>query len=281
MDAASRKTAVVTGGTGGIGRFVALGLARAGYHVVVVGRDPAKGEAVLARIAREAPEGSAELELVDLSSLAATRDLGRRVASSHPNLSLLVLNAGIFAARREETDEGHERVLAVNHLAPFVLLRELAATLRANAPARIVTVGSSSSDRASIDPDDLELRRGWNMVSAYSRSKLGVMMTTFEWARRLEASGVTANVAHPGAVATGLVRTPGVIGLAWRGLAAFFRTEEEGAETPLHLCLAPDLAAVSGRYFKDRRVVRPNRRAEDPALLARVWAATERLVGPS
>ena len=270
-------TAVVTGATGGIGRWIALLLAQAGHPVVLVGRDRARGEAAQAWVVQQSG-AVPELMLADLSSLAATRALGQAITARHPRIHLLVNNAGVFRARRERTAEGHEVVLAVNHLSPFVLTQGLLGALRAGAPSRIVTVGSSTSDRARIDPANLELDRRWGMVRAYSQSKLAVMMATFEWARRLDGSGVVANVVHPGAVATGLVRTPGVIGLAWRLMAPWLLTEAQGADTPSHVALAPELAAVTGQYFKDRKAVEPNRLARDPVLMGQVWRATERLV---
>lgn len=271
--------AVVTGGTGGIGQHIALGLAQAGLHTVLVGRDEARGNASLHFIRERVPGASVELMLADLSSLAQTRMLGQRIAAEHPRLSVLVNNAGVFRARRTETAEGHETVLAVNHLSPFVLTRALAPVLAAGAPSRIVTVGSNMSDRARIDPGDLELRHGWTLTRAYGRSKLAVMMQTFEWARRLRDQGTVANVVHPGMVATSIVRTPGVIGLAWRLLSRVALTEEQGAETPLHAALAPGLAGVTGAYFKDKAAAPPNKRALDLALAQHVWNATEQLVG--
>ena len=119
------------------------------------------------------------------------------------------------------------------------------------------------------------------MQRAYSQSKLALMMVTFALAKNLEGSGVVANVVHPGLVATGLVRTGGIIGLVWRCLAPLALTEEKGADTPLYAALAPELATVTGAYFKGRRTVAPNYRALDPLLLERVWAATEHLVDRS
>lgn len=271
------SVAVVTGATGGIGRWIALGLARAGRRVVLVGRDAGRIESAREWIGAQVPGAETEAALADLSSLAATRALAAELAQRHPRLSLLVNNAGMFHDRRETTPEGRERVLAVNHLAPFVLARALAPCLAAAAPARLVTVGSSSSDGARIDPDDLELRRGWGMVRAYRRSKLAQMMTSFAMAERWRDAGVTVNVVHPGGVATGIVRAPGVVGLGWRVMAPFLLTEEGGADTPLHAALAPELSGITGQYLKRRRVVPPNSLARDPALVARVWAATERL----
>ncbi len=287
MGDARLSVSVVTGATGGIGRWIALGLARAGHAVVVVGRDRSRGGDALAWIGARAPSARVELVIADLSSLAATRQAGLQIQSRHPAIDVLVNNAGVFCVRREETPEGHERVIAVNHLAPFVLTRALLPALHAaslgslgSPGARIVNIGSSTSDRARIDPADLEGRRRWGMVRSYSQSKLALMMATFGWARRLQGDGIVANVVHPGAVATGLVRAPGAIGLAWRGLARFQLTEEQGADTPLHVALSPEFATVTGVYVKRRRAARPNPRALDPALAERVWAATEALAGP-
>ncbi len=268
----------MTGATGGIGRWIALGLARAGFHVVLVGQDRARGEAAVAWIGQQAAGASTELIVGNLASVAATKALAEAIAARHPRLSLLVNNAGVFRARRTLTDEGHDAVFAVNHLAPFVLMGHLEAALRAGAPSRVVTVGSSTSDRARIDPANLGLPRRWGMVRSYSQSKLGAMMVTFEWARRVKGSGVVANVVHPGTVATNLVRTPGVIGLAWRLMAPWLRTEQQGSDTPLHVALAPELADVTGQYFKDRVPARPNPATSDAALVGQVWDATERLV---
>ncbi len=269
-----RQVSVITGATGGIGRWIALGLARAGHHVVLVGRDAGRAAAAASWIAEHAPSSSTEVRLADLASLRASRTVGEEIAAAHPRLGLLVNNAGVFLARRQVTAEGLERVIAVNHLAPFVLTDALEGALRAGAPSRIVNVGSSSSDRATIEPDDLELARRWGMVRAYSQSKLALMMATLARAERLRGSGVVANVVHPGTVATGLVREPGVIGAAWRLMAPFLLSEERGADTPLHVCLAPDWAGVTGAYVKRRAAVQPNPRALDPTLVRRVDAAT-------
>ena len=277
------KVSVVTGATGGIGRWIALGLAKAGHRVVVVGRNPGRGEAALAWIRERSPEAALELEIADLSSLAETRRAGAAIAARHPSVGVLVNNAGVFCARREVTAEGHELVIAVNHLSPFVLTHALLPALQRAAgdsgEARIVNTGSSTADRATIDPDDLEGVRRWGFVGAYSQSKLALTMATLEWSRRLEGTGVVANVVHPGAVATGLVRARGPIGLAWRVMAPFLLTEEQGADTPVHVALSPEFGTISGAYVKKRKIVAPNRLALDPALVARVCEATGRLAG--
>jgi retinol dehydrogenase 12 len=278
LSQAGRTVSVVTGASGGIGRWIALGLACAGHHVVLISRDLERGEAVRRWIASRVPDSSTELLLTDLSSLHETHRVGLEIASAHPRIGVLINNAGMFSARRQMTNEGREAVFAVNHLAPWVLTEAIEPALRAGTPSRIVNVGSSTSDRAMIDPNDLELARGWSMKRAYANAKLAMMMTTFARAERLRGSGVVANVVHPGLVATGLVRERGPIGLAWRLISQFARTEEQGAATPLHVALSSDWATVTGTYAKDCAAARPNPRALDTALIARVEQATRVLV---
>jgi NAD(P)-dependent dehydrogenase (short-subunit alcohol dehydrogenase family) len=272
---------VVTGATSGIGRWIALGLARAGHRVVVIARDGARGEVARAWIGERVPSAAIEIEAADLSSLASTRSAAAAIALRHPSIDVLVNNAGVFCPRREVTGEGLERVIAVNHLAPFVLTAGLLPALHASGGARIVNIGSSTADRAGIDPADLQGERRWGMVRAYGQSKLALTMATLAWARRLHGSCVVANVVHPGMVATDLIRARGAIGLAWRLMAPFQLTPEAGADTPLHVALSPEFAALTGAYLKRRRIVRPNPLALDPALVELVWDATEALAGPA
>ncbi len=202
------------------------------------------------------------------------------IDARYPEIDVLVNNAGMFGTRREETPEGHERVLATNHLSAFVLTRALIPALRAAAEARgsarIVNVGSSTSDRARIDPADLEGRRRWGMVRAYSQSKLALMMATFGWARRLEGTGVVANVVHPGAVATKLVRARGAVGLGLARDGALRADRGAGRRHPAARLPGAGVRHHDGAYVKRRRIVRPNRRALDPSLSERVWPPRRR-----
>ena len=269
---------VVTGATGGIGRWIARGLAEAGHHVVLVGRTRRRTQEAADWIAGRVPAARLDTELADLCLLAEAGRLASAIAARHPAIAVLVNNAGMFSATRRDTAEGHEQVIALNHLAPFVLTRGLLPALRRNpGGARIVNIGSDTSDRARIRPDDLEGRRRWGMVQAYGQSKLALMIATFAWARRLEGTGIVANVVHPGAVATGLVRSGGPIGLAWRMMRPFLLTEKQGADTPLHVALSAEFASLGGTYVKKRRPVPPNRRALDPITAERVWTVTEAL----
>jgi NAD(P)-dependent dehydrogenase (short-subunit alcohol dehydrogenase family) len=269
---------VVTGATGGIGRWIALGLAKAGHDLILVGRSAATCGVTRDWIASRVPDAKIDFSLADLSLLAQTRTAGEAIVARGQPVDVLVNNAGVFRQYREETPEGHERVIAVNHLAPFVLTRALLPALHPG--ARIVNIGSSSSDTATINPDDLEGRLKWGFLHSYAQSKLALLMATNHWAEKLRAERITANTVHPGTVATGLIRTGGVIGLAWRVMSMFLLSEAQGAEPPLFAALSPDCDGLTGAYVKKRAPAKPNALSLDRALEQRVWDATGQLTGP-
>ncbi len=275
---AEHKIAVITGATSGLGCFVAYGVAHAGFHSVIVARNAQRGESVRRAIAERSPDATTELVLADLSLVAEVRRAGKAIAAAHPAVHLLVNNAGLITPRRQLTAEGHERTLAVNHLAPFALTAALEPALRRGAPARVVNVGSTASDRARLRLDDLEGARSFSPVRAYGQSKLALMMATFEWSRRLAGTGVSVNVVHPGLVATQIGAVPGPIGWGWRMLRPFALPPERGSDTPLFVALSPTLEDVTGQYFKRRKPGRPNPQALSGELTRRLWAETERLV---
>ena len=276
---ADQKVAVITGATAGLGQWVALGLARAGYHTVLVARDGGRAEATQRFIAERARGASTETVLADLASLREVRDAAAAISAAHPRVNVLVNNAGLVTPRRQVTAEGHEMILAVNHLAPFTLSNGLEDVLAAGSPARIVDVGSTASDRATLDLNDLETTRSWSLMRAYGRSKLALMMAAFERARRLAGSGITVNVVHPGVVATTLASVPGPIGWAWSLGKPFMISPERGADTPLHLALSPEVEGITGCYWKRRQQARPNPQALDQAVVRRLWNETARLAG--
>ncbi|WP_347557786.1 SDR family NAD(P)-dependent oxidoreductase [Robbsia sp. KACC 23696] len=278
------RIAVLTGATGGIGRWIALGLARADYHLVVICRDRSRGEALTQWLVQQTSSPvTLDIRLADLSSLAETRQVGERIARDYPSITLLINNAGIFRADWRTTSEGREDVLAVNHLSPYLLSDVLEDALRAGAPSRIVNVGSSTSDSGRLDPHRLERGKSarfaiWDRVRAYRESKLAMMLATFTRAERLQGSGVTANVVHPGMVATGLIRERGAIGLAWKIMAPFCLSEEQGARTPVFAALDPSWAALTGKYLKKCAVARPNPCSADAPLRDAVEVATRGLI---
>jgi NAD(P)-dependent dehydrogenase (short-subunit alcohol dehydrogenase family) len=275
------RTCLVTGGTRGIGRATAEALAKLGAAVVVHGRDSAAVGAVCRAIAKVSRGGRVTGVVADFASLAAVRRMAAEVAAEQPRLDLLVNNAGVSALNRRVTSDGFEYVLAVNHLAPFLLTNLLLPTLTANAPARVVTVASMAYRRAGLDLDDLQWqRRKYHSLQAYGASKLANILFTKELARRVEGTRVVANCLHPGLVATNIFAGLGVFGRLFGLLAKpLILSPAAGAKTAVYVASAPELATVSGRYFDKCRDTRLEPSAEDAGVARRLWELSEELVG--
>jgi NAD(P)-dependent dehydrogenase (short-subunit alcohol dehydrogenase family) len=278
-DGTSQRIAVVTGASSGIGLYTALGLARAGFRVLMTGRDPARTEAACRLVAERAGAAQPETALADFASLAAVRQLADEIASRHDRLDLLVNNAGLFSPEFRQSADGYEMTFAVNHLAPFLLTNLLLDRLKASAPARIITVASRAHRGNRLDLATITGPRDWSMMKAYGRSKLCNILFTRELARRLDGSGVVATCLHPGVVATGIGQRGGIVELGWRLLKPFMISPEQGAETSLFLATVSDPAPFSGGYVIGKTLARPDAAALDDDLARRLWAESARLVG--
>src|SRR5262249_29237621 len=207
------KLCVITGATSGIGLVAAERLAAQGAQLVLVGRDPARGGAAIARIRRRAPRAGGRVHYADLSRLDALRTLAAGL-NALSRIDVLINNAGAMFWRREVTADGLERTFALNHLAYFVLTALLRDKLAASSPARIVNVASDAHRGARLDFGDLQSARNYSGIRAYSRSKLCNILFTRELARRLAGTGVTANCLHPGFVNSRFAdNNPHIIGI--------------------------------------------------------------------
>src|SRR3954452_2262373 len=195
------RTVLVTGASGGIGKATAAGLATMGAHLAITGRDPARTESA-ARELRTAGGGRADMFLADLSAQAEVRRLADDVMKRLPELDVLVNNVGGYWNTRHVTVDGLERTFALNHLAPFLLTNLLLDRLKQSVPARVVTVSSNAQAMGRIDFEDLQGERSYSGARAYNQSKLANVLFTYELARRLRATSVTANALHPGVVST-------------------------------------------------------------------------------
>jgi NAD(P)-dependent dehydrogenase (short-subunit alcohol dehydrogenase family) len=273
------RTVLVTGGTGGIGGATAAGLAGLGARVGIVGRDQQRAEAAAERLRRTG--GEVDVFTADVSSQREVRRLAEQVLAAYPRLDVLVNNVGGYWASRHVTEDGLERTFAVNHLAPFLLTNLLLDRLRASAPARVVTVSSGAQSMGRIDFDDLMGEHGYNGQRAYNQSKLANVMFTYELARRLEGTGVTANVLHPGVVRTafGAEDSGTWMRLMLPVVRPFMKSPEEGARTSIYLASAPEVDGVTGQYFANARPKRSSRASHDTAAAARLWDLSARLVG--
>jgi retinol dehydrogenase 12 len=272
------RTALITGGTGGIGRPTAAALARLGATVVLVGRDPGRGEEARRLVAEATGSSRVDLLEADLSSLESTHLLAARFAERHERLDLLINAAGTIEPRRRLSADGIELTLAINLVAPFVLTTLLLERLRESVPARVINLSSSEHRRGSMDLDDLEFQvRRYSASAAYSQSKLGVILFTAELSRRLAGAGVTVNAIHPGLTNTDFGRRGGLLSLGWRLLTLRAITPDQAAGNLLYLATSPEVSGTTGAYFEQQQRARPNPLAEDQVLAARLWDQLERL----
>ncbi|AIZ45594.1 short-chain dehydrogenase [Deinococcus radiopugnans] len=259
------RSVLVTGATGGIGLETARELARRGAAVTVLGRNPGKTARVAAEI------GAAGTLLADLAEMGQVRQVAAEFRDRVGSLDVLVNNAGAFYTTRQESREGVELTWALNHLAPFLLTRELLPLLRAGNAPRVVTVSSGAHVMGRIRFDDPEFRRGFGGWAAYGQSKLANILFTRELARR--ESWLQANTLHPGFVSTGFGQDSALFGQFSRlGI-----TPEQGAQTSIHLAADPIL--VSGRYFVESREALPAPQALDDGAALRLWHLSDDYVG--
>ncbi|MEU9293983.1 SDR family NAD(P)-dependent oxidoreductase [Streptomyces sp. NPDC048266] len=274
MNPRHAPTVLVTGATQGLGRGIALDLAARGCTVLLHGRDPGRLEAVAEEI-RTATAGPATVRtyLADLADLDQVRAMADRVRATEPGLDALVNNAvaggGAEPLRRELSVQGHELRFAVNHAAPYLLTRALLPLLTASAPARVVNVASIGQER--IDFDDVMLEKGYEGLRAYCRSKLAMIMATFELADELRGTGVTVNTLHP----AHLMDTRGVREYGLTPAVGI----DEGVRPTVRLVMDPDLAHTTGRYFDRFTDARAHEQAYDPDARRRLMVLTDSLVG--
>jgi NAD(P)-dependent dehydrogenase (short-subunit alcohol dehydrogenase family) len=270
------KICVVTGANDGIGKATALGLAKMSANVVMICRSRERGETAQAGIKRESGNNAVTLLIADLSSQAAIRRLATEFTAKYPALHVLINNAGIIPRNRTVTQDGFETQFAVNHLAYFLLTQLLLDTIKGSAPARIVNITSQAHQGATLDFDDLQSQHSYSRTRVYATTKLANILFTYELARRLEGTRVTANCVHPGGIATKLLSDylPSPI----RFMAGIVgKSPEKGAQTPIYLATSPEVEGVTGKYFVDRKAAPSSKSSYDLELARRLWQESAKL----
>ena len=279
------KICMVTGANSGMGNVIAQGLAREGATVVMVCRDPRKGEQAQHEIKLATGNSSIDLLIADLSSQKSVRKLVQEFKQLHSRLHVLVNNAGAHIQKRVLSADGIEMNLAVNHLSSFLLTNLLIDVLRTSAPARIINIASNSMTR-SIDLIDIQSERSFVPMRVYGQAKLQMVLCTYSLARRLTGTGVTVNALHPGITATNLVDvavherfSPLIARPLVFILKHFLQTPEQGAKTALYLATSSIVEGVTGKYFVKGREKPSVPISYDVALQERIWKLSKTLVG--
>jgi NAD(P)-dependent dehydrogenase (short-subunit alcohol dehydrogenase family) len=274
------KVCLVTGATSGIGQETARVLADRGATVVIVGRNPAKVAETVKEIQAATHNQQVSGLVGDLSVQAEVRRVAQAFLAQHDRLHVLINNAGMLSLQRRTTPDGLESTFALNHMGYFLLTNLLLPTLKASAPARIVNVASDAHRGARLDFADLQGARSYRAMRAYGQSKLANIMFTYELARRLQGTGLTANALHPGFVASGFARNNGPV------VAFFMNTllrpmqisNAKGAATSIYLATSPEVEGVTGKYFDRRKPVASSDASYNQADQQRLWEISEGLI---
>lgn len=277
-----KKTAIVTGANSGMGKATTLALMNKDYHVIMACRSQSRGQRALDEVTNQAKSGSCDLYICDLSSLTSIKEFSDQVHQNFNSLDLLINNAGVILTSRQETAQGFEMQLGVNHVGHFYLTKLVLDLLQEKRAARIVNVSSGAHKAGKIDFKDIHMEKGYGTFKAYSRSKLANILFTRELAKRLEGTVVTVNACHPGAVGTsmGVNRETGFGKGLLRFLGLFFLTPEQGADTAVFLATSDEVAGVSGQYFYKRKPAKISKIAANDLIAQKLWTVTEMLIEP-
>lgn len=281
------KTAIVTGANSGIGRETALELAKRGARVILACRDVVTAEDVCVKIRQQTGNTNVKTRKLNLASLASIKCFAEGILSEEDRLDILINNAGVMGCPQWETDDGFEMHIGVNHLGHFLLTNLLMDLLKTSAPSRIVNVSSMIHSQGELDFEDINMKKNYSPMAAYSRTKLALVLFTMELHRRLKGSGVTANVVNPGPVYTNLYRyfchTYPLLDFiikyfGFMGLY-FVKNSKQGAQTTIYCAVDEKLVDTSGQYFSDCRRVTPSDASMNIETAERLWDISCEMVG--
>ncbi len=266
---------MVSGGNGSLGKATAKGLANTGATVVIVCRNRERGEEAKKEICETSGNRSVEVLVGDLSAQESVRDTVKLFLSSHQHLHVLVNNAAVFHNHRSLTADGLEAMFATNHLGPFLLTNLLMGVLKESVPSRVLTISAPSTTKLNFE--DLQAKKHFGALGAFGASKACNLLFTYGLARRLEGTGVTANVIHPGLVRSNLMReAPAPIRWITRLIS---RSPEKAAEAVVYYASSPEVEGLTGRFFKGKKIITSSPYTQDVEVQRRLWKISSELTG--
>lgn len=275
------RICVVTGANSGIGKAIAMGLARRKAKVIMVCRNHIRGETAQEEIRRETGNKKVYLMLCDLASMASVRSLADTFCNRFERLDVLVNNAGIFTRKRIQTVDGYEATFAINHLSHYLLTSMVFDKLRAARGARIINITSEAHRKGDLDFVDIHKQVSYNGFQAYADSKLAQVLFTYELARRVRPDeAVACNALHPGFVATGFATNNGPLYRYGMKLVRPLQLSAEEAATPaIQLAVATAAERVTGKYYDKGQPTESAPTSYDEALARRLWDLSTKLTG--
>jgi NAD(P)-dependent dehydrogenase (short-subunit alcohol dehydrogenase family) len=273
------KIILVTGASDGIGKETAKTLAKQGHTVILHGRNTQKTQAVYDEIKAETGNNNIDMFTADFLSLAEVKRFADKIKQKYDRLDVLVNNAGAqFTDKRETTVEGHEKTMAINVFAPFLLTTLLLDLLKKSPSARVITV-SSAAHGMSGKPylDDIELKHHYSMSKAYGLSKLYVIWVMRHFVSEMKKEGInniTFNSVHPGSTATSLARESSkslkfrIIMFLW---IPMMNSMAKAITPSIKTAIAEELEGVTGKYFGPKGEEKPNNKYYSPENETIVW----------
>jgi NAD(P)-dependent dehydrogenase (short-subunit alcohol dehydrogenase family) len=279
------KVVIVTGATNGIGQVAAQEIAAQGATVVLISRSQSKLESTVQAIKSATGNPNVTYIRADLSHMAQVKQAAETFLSQHDRLDVLLNNAGGWFSERKLSADGYEMTLALNHLNYFLLTTSLLDVLKQTAAqygeARIVNVSSGSHYQGQANFANIQVENNYGIGNtAYSESKLMNVMFTYALDRRLQGTGVTANVLHPGFVNTGFGSSDNRLVTFFANIAKslFAKPPQQGAETPVYLATSPEVEGISGKYWDNKQQKRSSKVSYDQAKQEQLWQISEDLV---
>lgn len=272
---------LITGGTSGVGKAIALGLAKLGAKIVIVSRTPERGQEALQAIAEATGNDKGEFLVADLSLQSSIRKASEAFKRKHDRLHVLVNAGGAAYFDKQLTPEGIERMFAVNYLSHYLLTYELLDLLQDSRPSRVITVAGAPRflKNAKIDFENIQLANGFSGLRAAAQTMFARVAFTSELARRLEGTGVTALAFHPGLVQSNLVRNGPWYIRMYGELAN--RSAKKDCEIGVYLAAAKEVENVSGAFFDDRKQIVSFPELQNEESGRRLWRMSEELIGAS
>ncbi len=276
------KTILITGANAGLGKEASRQLAAMGARIIMVCRNPEKGQQARQEIIRLTGNNNIGLIIADFTSLLEVRELAEKIRKKYERLDVLINNAGVFVTDFQLTKDGYELQWGVNHLATFLLTNLLLDLLEKSSPSRVITVSSAANFKGQINFDDLDLKNNYNGLIAYRQSKLANVLFTVELSKRLDGKRISVNCLHPGMVRTafGHKYNNHWMGWGWLFMKPFMRPVESGVKSMMKLATDDRIENITGKYFNpEGKEKSPNKLAYDASLREKLWTVSEKLTG--
>ena len=274
-------TCLITGATDGIGKEAAIELAKKGCNLILIGRSKEKGDKVVEEI-RKVADSYVDIDYftADLMLMKEVSRVADEVSRKYPKIDVLLNNVGAYFAFRDVTEEGFERTFALNHLGYFLMTKKLLPLVEKSDYKRIVNVSSSAHYGIDFEFDNMNGEKKYSGFDVYKKSKLANVMFTYELAKRIEGTGITANCLHPGFVSTNFGKNNNFL---WRNVirVAMWLTAisvRDGAKTSIHLACSDEVKDITGRFFANSQIKKGSSKAKNEEHNRKLWELSEEFV---